>query len=443
MHNNGLVAGNKQETRKMQSIKLIIASLLLLVSTFIFAAEQLYTHQPTVTPELAFDGEYKVGVSTLKAVNPKQLSATNFTKFEDRELTLEVWYPAVVAEDAEFATYKDVTRTNKEFELLAGAYRDANPVKAKKEFPLIVFSHGYTGYRSIMFYLGEHLASHGYVVASIDHKDSTNADVIASGSPFSGFPSTLLNRARDQQFVLDYFSKLTTPLGRVVNTNAAVASGHSMGGYGTLNTVGGCYSFSNAAMKQFGIPEQAIPFLLPLFNTCNAAQAKVDPRWKGLMAFAPWGGEADVHDLDSLKNIKVPALYVAGDQDDVSGYENGVKKLFENTGTTSEEKSTYMLVFENARHNIVTHPTPTIAYAEDFDIGHYYEPSWDIETINRVNEHMVLAFLNCHVKDSKEACAYLPEREDVTQTKKEDGSLTEVWPGFKDRWGAGLKFYRK
>ena len=427
----------------MHSIKLIVATGFFLLSLPIFSAEQLYTHQPTVTPELAFDGEYQVGVSTLKAINPKQLNTTNFTSFEDRELTLEVWYPADVSKKAELAIYKDVTRTSKGFELLGGAYRDADPVKAKKEFPLIIFSHGYTGYRSIMFYLGEHLASHGYVVASIDHKDSTNADVIASGSPFSGFPSTLLNRARDQQFVLDYFSQLKTPLGRVVNTDLAVASGHSMGGYGTINTVGGCFSFSDAAMKQFGIPEQAIPLLLPLFNTCNAAQAKVDPRWKGMMAFAPWGGEANVHDLKSLQNIKVPALYVAGDEDDVSGYENGVKKLFENTGTSSEEKSTYMLVFENARHNIVTHPTPSIAYEDDFDIGHYYEPSWDIETINRVNEHMVLAFLNCHIKDSEDACEFLPVREDATQTKQEDGALTAVWPGFKDRWGTGLKFYRK
>ncbi len=427
----------------MHSIKLLLATGLFLLSLSTFAAEQLYTHQPTVTPELAFDGDYTVGVTTLKAVNPKQLNTTNFTSFEDRELTLEVWYPAEVSKQSEIATYKDVTRTNKEFELLGGAYRDASPVKTKKEFPLIIFSHGYTGYRSIMFYLGEHLASHGYVVASIDHKDSTNADVIASGSPFSGFPSTLLNRARDQQFVLDYFSQLETPLGHTVNTDLAVASGHSMGGYGTINTVGGCFSFSDAAMKQFGIPEQAIALLLPLFNTCNAAQEKADPRWKGMMAFAPWGGEANVHDLNSLKNIKIPALYVAGDEDDVSGYENGVKKLFENTGTTSKEKTTYMLVFENARHNIVTHPTPAIAYADDFDIGHYYEPSWDIETINRVNEHMVLAFLNCHVKESKEACDFLPERVDATQTKQEDGSLSDVWPGFKDRWGTGLKFYRK
>jgi len=427
----------------MNSIKLFFLSFSIVFTLSIFPAEQLYTHQPSVTPELAFDGDYKVGVTTLKAVNPKQLNTKTFTGFVDRELTLEVWYPAELSEDDQFATYKDVTRTNKEFELLGSAYRDADPVEAKNEFPLIILSHGYTGYRSIMFYLAEHLTSHGYVVASIDHKDSTNADVIASGSAFSGFPSTLLNRARDQQFVLNHFTKLKSPLGKITNTQLAAVAGHSMGGYGAINTVGGCFSFSSATMKQFGIPDAAIPLLLPLFNTCSAARDTVDPRWKAVIPMAPWGGEANVHDLKSLQNIQVPALYIAGDQDDISGYDAGVKILFENTGTATDEKSTYMLVFENARHNVVTHPAPRIAYLDDFDIGHYYEPSWDIEIMNRINEHMVLAFLNCHVKKSTQACEYLPQRENVIQTKKEDGSLTDVWPGFKDRWGAGLKFYRK
>ena len=71
------------------------------------------------------------------------------------------------------------------------------------KYPLVVLSHGYTGYRTLMFYLAEHLASHGYIVAGIDHTDSTNAEINLKTAPFAGFVSTLLNRYRDQQFVLD------------------------------------------------------------------------------------------------------------------------------------------------------------------------------------------------------------------------------------------------
>ena len=60
----------------------------------------------------------------------------------------------------------------------------------------------------MMFYLGEHLASHGYVVVGIDHTDSTNADIQQESDRGPGIISTFYNRARDQQFILDYFSQL-------------------------------------------------------------------------------------------------------------------------------------------------------------------------------------------------------------------------------------------
>ena len=88
-----------------------------------------------------------------------------------------------------------------------------------------------------------------------------------------------------------------------------------------------------------------------------------------MIAYAPWGGESSVHDAKSMKTITVPSLYVSGDQDDVSGYENGVKKLFEQTGS----KDKYLMVYENARHNIAPHPAPKIAYETDADLGHYIE----------------------------------------------------------------------
>ena len=80
----------------------------------------------------------------------------------DRKLTLEVWYPAV-AGAGKLATYDDVTRLHKPFSIQGAALRDATALK-EGQFPLVVLSHGYTGYRTIMFYLGEHLASHGGVL---------------------------------------------------------------------------------------------------------------------------------------------------------------------------------------------------------------------------------------------------------------------------------------
>jgi predicted dienelactone hydrolase len=415
----------------------LVSVLLLLPSALALGAEQLYSDQPSVTPELAKAGQWDVGVKTMHITNPQQLSSADFQSRGDRKLTVEVWYPAKADKKTALATYENVTRLNKAFSLQGSSYRDA-PVMTQGQYPLVVLSHGYTGYRSIMFYLGEHLASHGYVVVGIDHTDSTTGEVDFAKSPFSGFPSTLINRARDQQFVLDHFANLDSALGKQIDSDNAAVIGYSMGGYGAVNTVGGCYNFQQAGLGLLGFPAEMTKTLMPVFNSCHAGRDSVDPRWKAMVAFAPWGQALNVHKASSLQNIKAATLYVAGDQDDVVGFEPGVKTLFEQTGSDNN----YMMVYENARHNFAPHPAPQVAYANEDDLGHYYEPSWDSETLNRINKHMTLAFLDCHVKGSQQRCAYLPEREDITQVKGADGKLSKAWPGFSERWGAGVKFYR-
>lgn len=409
----------------------------IVVAGHAYAAEQLFTNQPSMMPELAKNGEFQVGVQTIEVTNPDQLNLTDFTSKKDRELKLEVWYPADVTDDAMLTTYEDVTRAHQAFSVQGEAYRDA-PALSSGEFPLVVLSHGYTGYRTIMFYMGEHLASHGYVVVGIDHTDSTNAHVDFETNPGGGFVSTLLNRSRDQQFVLEHFSKIDSPVGRILDADNASVVGYSMGGYGAVNTVGGCYDFKAQGLQRIGFPEALAKSLVPLFNFCNAGRSEVDSRWKAMAAFAPWGQELNVHQADSLAKITVPTLYIAGDEDDIVGYENGVKKLFEQTSA----ENNYLMVFENARHNFAPHPAPAVAYETDFEIGHYIEPAWSNEILTRINEHMVLAFLDCHVKSDQKRCDYLPKRQDITQVKQADGKLTEPWPGFADRWGTGVQFYR-
>ena len=406
--------------------------------------EQLYTNQPPVTPELAFSGTYAVGVTTITATDPKRLSTTNFILNTERKLVLEVWYPVGLSnlskpeQEPTLASYKNVTRLQNPFELQGEAYRDV-PALAEGSFPLIFLSHGFTGYRTQMFYLGEHLASHGYVVVGIDHTGSTNADIQETEDRPAGFIDTLYNRARDQQFLLDYFTDQASPVKAIVDTDRAAIIGHSMGGFGAINTVGGCYAFESEFFKQVGVPA-AIAMVLPFaLNSCYGGREQLDPRWKAVQLLAPWGGEASVHDINAMAKIGVPTLYLAGDQDNTSGFENGIKRLYERTGS----EHNYLLVFENARHNIGPHPAPAASFATDFELGHYFDPVWDTETINRVIEHMSLAFLDCHVKEDQDRCAYLPTRESSQQYKGADHQFQEAWKGFKHLWASGLQFYQK
>ncbi len=418
--------------------KKLILAFLYWIASVSYAAEELYGKISPVAPALSAFGDYSVGVRTIEVTNPAQLNTKDFQSKTDRKLTLEVWYPTEVSDSVDKTTYQHVTRLGKNFEVNARAYRDVIPFK-ESEFPLVVLSHGYTGYRTIMYYMGEHLASHGYVVVGIDHTDSTTAEVDFKGSPFSGFVSTLMNRSRDQQFVLDYFTDEKTWLTGRVDTNRAAIIGYSMGGYGAVNTIGGCYDFSSEGLQQLGFPAEAANNLAPVFSFCHAGRGSPDPRWKSMIAYAPWGQERALHQAESLANIKVPSLYIVGEFDDVSGYEGGVKKLYQQTGA----KHTNMLVYQQARHNVAPHPAPQVAYEDTDDYGHYYEPVWSNQTLNLTNQHFNLAFLDCHVKGDKAQCEMLPKEGSATQIKNGSGNFNPAWPGFSERFGMGMEYYRK
>lgn len=402
----------------------------------VLVPEQLFTSQSSVMPENAIMGDMPVGVKTIKVSNDQSLNLKDFKSLSTRELTLEVWYPAKVNNNDQLASYSGVTRLHKPFLLQGEAYRDTTPANVEQGNPLVVLSHGYTGDRTIMFYLGEHLASHGYVVVGIDHTDSTTGEIDFVNSPTSGFVSTLINRSKDQQFVLDYFASSKSFLGKNVDTNKSSVIGYSMGGYGAINTVGGCYQLSSEGLQRLGFPEQAANALLPVFNFCNGGLTKMDERWKAMIAFAPWGQEINAHDVSQ---IRIPTLYVSGDHDDISGYEFGVKKLWEQTSSVEN----YLLTYQGARHNIAPHPAPQVAYENEADLGHYFEPAWNNEQLTRMNEHFSLTFLDCYVKEESSACALLPKRTNAAQIKGADGKLNKPWPGFKNRWATAITLEKK
>ena len=405
--------------------------------------EQLYSSLPSdVVPELATNGKFKVGVKTLEIVNPAQFDvATQTTK--DRKLAVEVWYPSNADNTSIKTSYENETRTGIEFSMQADAYRDAAVLLSTNDakYPLVVISHGYTGYNTIMFYLAEHLASHGYIVAAIDHTDSTNADVDVKVNPASGFFSTLLNRSRDQQFTLNYLTTQSHFASAAVDNTKAGLIGYSMGGFGAINTIGGCYNFTQTTTSAFtGITEpEQLKKIIALLNSCAGGQyqnVKVDSKWQAVVAMAPWGGQHQLFNEEALAAIDTPMLYIAGDLDDISGYE-GIKSLYEKTGTNNK----YLLTYQNARHNIAKHPAPLLAKTNELDLGHYYEGAWDSAVLNNTNKHFTLAMMDCYLKQQIEKCSYLDLSADSNQ-KAIDGKTPKPWKGFDHRFSVGMAWQK-
>jgi predicted dienelactone hydrolase len=394
-------------------------------------AEQLYQPTPKeMRLSLAQSGAFPVGVRTVTLVHPDQLDLNSQQRVA-RKLTVELWYPATSVTDHALANYPSMTKSGQPFVIKGNAYRNLAPA-AEKLLPVVVLSHGYPGNRTLMFYLAEHLASHGYLVAAIDHPHSTYGEIDQKNAPYQGFLNTLYHRSRDQQFVLDALRQPGNPdlafIVPYIDGNSAALIGYSMGGYGALNTIGGCYAFTTPSIAAFtgvkdGATNQALQQTL---NSCAGGQkeAKVDPAWKAAIAIAPWGGQHQLFSAAALKQLTVPLMFWAGDQDEVSGYQ-GMRSLYEMAGS----KHKYFLTYHHAGHNIAPHPAPAVSRSLASDFAHYHEASWATDSINDLNRHFALAMLDCHVKAITAQCA---------QLKLQAPSI--LWPGYRKGLPTGLSW---
>jgi predicted dienelactone hydrolase len=353
-------------------------------------------------PALAALGPYPVGVRTLNLIDPGRIDILRSTEDHlahyDRPLPVEMWYPATPGTPSG-TTYHTLLRDGHRTIALQGrAARDAG--RADGNFPLVIISHGYPGNRMLMSHLGENLASKGYVVASIDHTDSTYADKAAFGS-------TLYNRPLDTAFVLDAMADHA-------DTASVAIIGYSMGGYGAL--ISGGAGLAEAAMTAEVVPPQGLlrRHLTPV----------VDPRLKAIVPIGAWGRQRGAWDAGGMAGLRVPALIIAGSADEVSGYADGMRLIFDEAKGTTR----HLLTFQDAAHNAGA-PIPApwqawepSAYLDFMPFDHYADAVWDSVRMNNITQHFVTAFLGLHLLGDATMADY----------------LTDDWQGFAPGTGRGL-----
>ena len=202
-----------------------------------------------------------------------------------------------------------------------------------------------------------------------------------------------------------------------------------MGGYGVINVVGAGYS-PRAAQLFSSISGGSIAINKRVVGNPEY-EASIDPRIKVVVAFAPWGMQRAVWNLDGLAGIKIPSLFIAGSEDDISGYEKGTKAIFD--GAVNSDR--YLLTYVDARHNVAPNPPPPESLQAGIHIDEYlrYADSvWDQRRINNINQHFVTVFLGIHLKKIESYTPYL----DVVEN-----AIDENWHGFKPRTSIGLQLH--
>ena len=116
--------------------------------------------------------------------------------------------------------------------------------------PAVIFSHGLGGSREGGAYLGEHLASYGYVAVHIQHPGSDESvwrglsgrdEIIKALTAATRDLSVIVNRFKDVPFALDQLAAMNAadgPLKGRIDFSRLGMSGHSFGAVSTLVAAG-------------------------------------------------------------------------------------------------------------------------------------------------------------------------------------------------------------
>ena len=422
-----------------------------------------YTLAPTVhegslseLPELARAGDYSIATTTADINLPDRpvitatSTVTGTAEPAPRTLKVRFWYPTSTTEGNIASYERDISRdANNPLPIVfKGKAIESAEAITDSRFPLVVMSHGYGGWAEHTSFLGEHIASRGYVVASINHADPRPDGAI---SFVLSFGHVLQNRALDQQQIIDHLlsqaTKATSGYAAAINPEKVGLIGYSMGGYGAFRTAGATYDYDGKGLSN-----------LPTDSKIAMQASTFDSSRLGAMiALAPWGGAPDNRSWtpEGLAKLRVPSLLISGNQDDVVGFDDGVVWLFE--GATGSNR--HLLVYREARHNIAGNAItdPGFPANQDFATAEYIrEPVWRTERINAINQHFITAFLDLHLKGDTAKLAYLePPTENSNDSQWQlsfgeqlNGKLASAeekahWRGFQRRWALGMEMHAK
>jgi len=122
-------------------------------------------------------GNYSIGVTYLSFTDDSRKELFDYNQKSYREITVKTWYPSdnknspepyMLNTEAEFVLrYLQFPEIYKD--LITNSSRDVLVSSKEKQYPILIFSHGWGEHYSQNTILMEELASHGYIVFSISH----------------------------------------------------------------------------------------------------------------------------------------------------------------------------------------------------------------------------------------------------------------------------------
>ena len=274
------------------------------------------------------------------------------------------------------------------------AIRTAPPDLGGGPYPLVVLSPGFAMSSTSYAWLGEHLASHGFVVASPDHDetlDPSRLGVAAMSRP-ADITATLDRVESDLRFA------------DMVDVDRVAVVGHSLGGFTALAMGGGRVDIAafadlcDVARAEAHTGAWLCDAVLPQAESMAAAaglDAVPDGLWpemgdRRVDAVVTMAGDAFLMGRDGLAEIEVPLLVVGGTADRDAPFEWSSQLAFDHASSATKE----ILPLAGAAHMIFTNPCQSTRRLIDLLPNEFCDDvHWDRTDAHRLVADRVTGFL--------------------------------------------------
>lgn len=221
-------------------------------------------------------GQYKVGTFSMMLTDNSRQELYSGDPKDPRQSMVQVWYPAEPGAGDKVAPWMERSdiispAISNYLELpdffldhlkyaYTDAYLDAPVSRAQATYPVLLFSHGWNGFRSQNTFQVINFASNGYVVVAIDHTYGAIATIFPDGEVAYNNPAALPDDMADKEyypianklvnqwagdlgFVLDTLENMnekgtTRGLKGVLDLEKVGVFGHSTGGGATIEFCG-------------------------------------------------------------------------------------------------------------------------------------------------------------------------------------------------------------
>lgn len=226
---------------------------------------------------------------------------------ESRNVKLEIWYPAKPG-SAALVTY-EVAGIVK---IQSKTAMDA-PSPEGTSHPVLAYSHGNAGVALVGYAIGEHMASHGFVVIAPDHTGNT---VLDSSNDYA---QNLLYRPQDVSASLDYLDSGLggDPLDKISDLTRTLVVGHSFGTYSTLSVAGAKVDVANL-VANCATTSSCATVNKPEVQAALQA-GFLDPRVDAIVPQSPI--VPLVYTAGSIAGVSVPTLLMSGRLDITTTHE--------------------------------------------------------------------------------------------------------------------------